>query len=115
VSDPTGPAGGTAEDFPLFAFVEALTALPSLSDTTGRSALVRLLRPAIAARVRHDARARIHLFDLVMTCLEHENGLRELLAAAHFVEGDSFPMRRAVRAAAPLAESRGKIGGDHGG
>jgi hypothetical protein len=114
VSDPTGPRGGAADEVPLFAFVEALTALPSLGDGAGRSALVRLLRPDIGAGVRHDTRARIHLFNLVVTCLEHEDGLGELLAAVHFVEGDSFPMGRVVRAAAPLAEG-GRIGGDRGG
>jgi hypothetical protein len=115
VSDPAGAPGDAGEGVRLFAFVAALTALPSLGDEAGRSALVRLLRPAIAAAVRHDARARIHLFSLVVTCLDHEDGLPELLAAVRFVEGDSFPMHRAIRAAAPLVACQGRIGGDRDG
>ncbi|GAA2088275.1 effector-associated domain 2-containing protein [Actinomadura alba] len=107
----TGRAGGT----PLFAFVNALTSLPSLADDAGRSTLVSLLPSALAAGAQHDPRPRIHLFNLVLACLDHEHGLADLLTALHHMEGDSLPMRRALEAAEGLAGRPRESRHDHGG
>ena len=122
MSDPTvpsargdGPATGPPAGEVLFVLVEALTELPSLRDESGRSTLIRLLRPAISAGVHHDSRARIFLFNLVVTCLEHQDGLSEMLAAVHFIEGSSRPMQRVLRTAAALPDGRARIGEDNGG
>jgi hypothetical protein len=94
----TGHAGGTS----LFAFVNALTSLPSLTEDAGRSTLVSLLPSTLAASAQYDPRPRIHLFKLVLACLDHEYGLADLLTALRHMEGDSLPMRRALEAAADL-------------
>ncbi|MBC6459877.1 effector-associated domain 2-containing protein [Actinomadura sp. HBU206391] len=120
--DQSGPAGGgvargpsAAGGEPLFAFVNTLTSLPSLTDDSGRATLVSLLPPALAASAQHDPRPRIHLFNLVLACLDHEGGLADLLAALSHMEGDSLPMRRALRAAAELTGRPAEAWNDHGG
>jgi hypothetical protein len=122
VIDLSGPAGGgaaaggaAAGGAPLFALVEALTSLPSLIDDGGRSALVGLLPTALAAGAQHDPRPRIHLFNLVLACLDHEGGLADLLTALRLMEGDSLPMRQALRAAADLTGHPCEAQDDHGG
>lgn len=132
MSDPTGPpvggrataGGGPGEpgesrmpgrDVQLFAFVNAVADLPSLSDDAGRSTLLRLLSPPIAASVAYNPRPRMHLFNLVLTCLDCEDGLQQMLEALAGLEGGSLPMRRVLRAATALAAVRGEQGRGHGG
>jgi hypothetical protein len=122
VIEPTGPAGGGAANrpaaaggAPLFAFVNALTTLPSLVDDGGRSTLVGLLPSVLATSAKHDLRPRIHLFNLVLACLDHEGGLADLLTALRHMEGDSLPMRRVLRAATDLTGHPGEAQDDHGG
>ncbi len=80
----------------VFALVDALAELPSMLSEAGRTALIRQLRPGIAAMARQDPRPRLYLLSLVQTCLEHEGGLVEMLTALRFIEGDSVPMRRVL-------------------
>ncbi|HEV7936273.1 MAG TPA: hypothetical protein VGP70_28675 [Actinomadura sp.] len=123
VGEPTGPSGvgcaspgeGSGSDVPVFAFVKALAALPSLSGDAGRSDLTALLPASISAHIRHDPRPLIHLFNLVLACRDHKDGLPALLTALRLMEGDSLLMRHVVWVAADLAGHEWEIEEGHGG
>jgi hypothetical protein len=95
--------GGAA----IFRFADALAALPSLRGGADRSVFTRLLPPEIALTVRHDPRARVYAFNLLMVCLDREGGLPELLACLRFLEGDSLAMRRVAELAPALRREPG--------
>jgi hypothetical protein len=95
-----GPADTpTGKD--VLALTSALEAVPALADEGGRISVIGQLRADISATVRHDARARLHLLNLVRTCDDHAGGVQELIDVLTFVEGDSLPMRRVREIAAP--------------
>ncbi|MCO5988912.1 hypothetical protein NE235_22665 [Actinoallomurus spadix] len=98
---PVGGAVAPAGEGDVLALVRALEAVPSLADDAGRTSVIGQLRRDIAATVRYDARARLHLLGLVRTCDDHPGGVRELIEVLTFVEGDSLPMRRVREIAAP--------------
>lgn len=91
----------------VLALARALEAVPSLADEGGRAAVVRELRPDIAATVRYDPRTRLHLLNLARTCDDHPGGVRELVGVLTFTEGDSLPMRRLREIAAPWTGDAG--------
>jgi hypothetical protein len=105
---------GSPSGVPVFALVKALAALPSLSGDAGRSDLTALLPASISARIRHDPRPLIHLFNLVLACRDQEDGLPALLTALRLLEGDSLPMRDLVWVAADLAGHQSEIEEGHG-
>jgi hypothetical protein len=85
-----------------FDLVEAVAALPSLRGDAGRSVIGRLLPAEIAGTVRHDPRSRLYALNLVHACLDHDNGLGDLLAALQMLEGESAGMTRVIELAAAL-------------
>lgn len=98
---PAGVVAAPVGEGDVLALVRALEAVPSLADDAGRTSVIGQLRRDIAATVRYDARARLHLLGLVRTCDDHPGGVRELIEVLTFVEGDSLPMRRVREIAAP--------------
>ena len=74
--------------------VDALLEVESIRDDTARSTVLALLPVRIASSVPHHPRARLHVIGLVRTCLDHENGLLELVTVLREVEGDSLAIRR---------------------
>jgi hypothetical protein len=77
------------------ALFHALMALPSMQREESRRLVLDLLPPAITAAVPHHPNGALHVSGLLLTCLEHEDGLNALRHALHLVEGeDSTPMAR---------------------
>ena len=83
---------GPRDDF--VDLVDALLEVESIRDDLARSAVLALLPIHIAGSVPHHPRARLHVIGLVRTCLDHENGLHDLVAVLREIEGDSLPIRR---------------------
>lgn len=74
--------------------VDELLAVPTLRTEDGRRTLLELLRPEIANAVPYNPRPRLHVVNLVRTCLDYERGVAELLDILRQLEGDSLPVRR---------------------
>lgn len=88
------PAQAPAPDRMLFSVLDELLAIPTLRTESGRQALLEMLRPEIANSVPYNARGRIHVVNLIRTCMDYERGLNELLDILRELEGDSLPVRR---------------------
>lgn len=93
---PSGDALGT--------LVDALLAVPSVRDETGRRLVLSMMRPEIAQAVPHHQRARLHVIELVRTCLDYDGGLDDLLRVLRELEGESIPVHRSEEAARALVE-----------
>lgn len=91
-------------DDPLGALVDALLAVPSISDEPGRRLVLSRMRREIAHAVPHHQEARRHVIQLVLTCRNYDNGLGDLLRVLRELEGDSIPVRRSAEAMRALAE-----------
>lgn len=78
----------------LSSVVDELLAVPTLRTEDGRRTLLELLRPEIANAVPYNPRPRLHVVNLVRTCLDYERGVPELLEILRELEGDSLPVRR---------------------
>lgn len=77
------------------ALFHALMAVPSLRREESRRLVLDLLPPAIAAAVPHHPTTALHVSGLLLTCMEHRDGLNALRHALHAVEGEgSTPMSR---------------------
>ncbi|MEV4316813.1 hypothetical protein [Actinocrispum sp. NPDC049592] len=78
----------------LTTFVDALLAIPTVRQESGRRLLLDHLRPEMANAVPYFPQTRHHVFSLVRTCMNYPGGLDELLAAIRELEGASIPVRR---------------------
>ncbi|WP_246257001.1 effector-associated domain 2-containing protein [Amycolatopsis anabasis] len=78
----------------LFELVDALLAVPVVSDDRSRQQLISLLRPEIAGAVPYDSHGRMHVLSLVRTCERYAGGLAELVTAIRALDGDSLSVRR---------------------
>ncbi|PSL52846.1 hypothetical protein B0I31_111133 [Saccharothrix carnea] len=77
------------------ALFHALMEVPSLQREETRRLVLDLLPPVIAAAVPHHPNGALHVSGLLLTCLEHVDGLNALCHALRVMEGeDSTPMRR---------------------
>jgi hypothetical protein len=86
-----------------YSVVNALDDIPSMHDADTRSTVLGQLRPAIAGAVRYSPQRRIHMVNIVRTCLDYPGGLAELIATITQIEGpESLPLRRLVDAAGRL-------------
>lgn len=94
--EPSGDAFG--------ALVDALLAVPSVRDEAGRRLVLSRMRREIADAVPHHQRARLHVIELVRTCLDYDDGLSDLLRVLQEIEGSSIPVRRSEEAIRSLAE-----------
>jgi hypothetical protein len=97
-SDQSGDAFG--------ALVDALLAVPSVSDEPGRRLLLQRMRREIAQAVPHHQGARLHVIALVRTCLDYDGGLDDLLRVLRELEGDSIRVRRSAEAAQALVDQK---------
>jgi hypothetical protein len=70
------------------ALFHALMAVPSLRREDSRRLVLDLLPPALAAAVPHHPADALHVSGLLLTCLEHEDGLNALRNALRVVEGE---------------------------
>ncbi|MCS7475780.1 hypothetical protein ACFFQW_24740 [Umezawaea endophytica] len=89
---PGGRAAGGRDAFG--ELVDALMEVDSIREDSARSVVLSLLPVRIAGAVPHHPRARLHVIGLLRTCLDHEDGLLELVAVLRELEGDSLAMRR---------------------
>ena len=74
--------------------VQCLLAIPSIADGGRRATVIDQLRVEIKTNVDYDSADRIHVFNIVNTCLKYSNGMQELRDILEFFEGDSVPMQR---------------------
>jgi hypothetical protein len=88
------------------ALVDALLAVPSVSDEPGRRLVLRMMRREIAQAVPHHQGARLHVIALVRTCLDYDDGLDDLLRVLRELEGESIPVRRSAEAARALVDQK---------
>ncbi|MCP4700797.1 MAG: hypothetical protein GY862_28685 [Gammaproteobacteria bacterium] len=73
--------------------VEALTACPCMEDSLSRKAVLQQLEPAIAVGIPDAPQTIIHIFHIVNACLQHADGLKQLIEAVRFFDRDKLPMR----------------------
>lgn len=78
-----------------YALADALEAIPCLFSDLDRAAVISQLRPTIAGAIRYHPQRRIHLVNIIRTCLDYEGGLPELMMTVRDIEGpESIPLRR---------------------
>ena len=83
---------GSAE---FFAVVAALESVPCLRHEDTRSLVFEHLSPGISGSVRRYSAPRMQMVSLLSTCLEYQDGVRELLAVlAMFEQNGSAPLLR---------------------
>ncbi len=80
------------------ALVDALLTVPSVRDEASRKLVLARMRREIADAVPHHQRTRLHVIELVRTCLDYDDGLGDLLRVLRELEGDSIPVRRSEEA-----------------
>jgi RNA polymerase sigma-70 factor (ECF subfamily) len=91
---PLFTAAPTLKQHVLGPLVDALLNVPTIREEEGRRMVLRLLPLDISAAVPHHHLPRQFVLNLVGTCLDYQNGLRDLLRVLRDIEGDSLPMRR---------------------
>ncbi len=90
----TAEAQTRSQQASLATFVDALLAIPTVRQESGRRLLLDHLRPEMANAVPYFPQTRHHVFSLVRTCMNYPGGLDELLSAVRELEGASIPVRR---------------------
>lgn len=85
---------------------KCLLAMPSMADQNSRSTVIDQLRAEIKTKVAKSPIDRMHVFNIVKTCLEYPNGIQELRDVLAFFEGDSIPMQRFKEALTRLLPNR---------
>lgn len=99
--EPSGTTSGNT----FGALVDALLAVPSVRDETSRRLVLSRMRPEIAQAVPHHQRARLHVIELVRTCLDYDGGLDDLVRVLRELEGAaSIPVRRSADAVRALVD-----------
>ncbi|WP_433271659.1 effector-associated domain 2-containing protein [Actinosynnema sp. CS-041913] len=106
---PVAPPAPASPDR-LTVLVEALMEVPSVRDDLGRQTLLELLPRSIGGAVRYQPRTRPHVFELVRTCRDYDDGVTALFTALRQLEGDSGPVRRAEAAAREWTRAEEEIG-----
>jgi effector-associated domain 2 (EAD2)-containing protein len=109
--DRSAAAAMPHDDFDLAtSLVDALLEVPSMADEVSRRAVLDRLPRPIGSAVRYHPRTRLHVFEMVRTCQDYENGIDHLLAALRTLEGDSVPVLRAEAAARKWTNGKGNVG-----
>ncbi|MEV0676146.1 hypothetical protein AB0I60_06430 [Actinosynnema sp. NPDC050436] len=104
-ADPTGQFSAPPQDRgravgdALTALVEALLEVAVIRDDGMRRMVLTLLPPPVGAAVPHHPSVRPHVFELVRTCRDYDDGMNALFRVLRDLEGDSIPLRRAEAAA----------------
>ncbi|WP_246257620.1 effector-associated domain 2-containing protein [Amycolatopsis anabasis] len=96
------PDIGRSRDSPpaseYFRVVDALESVPCVAATESRRALIRLLRPAVSGAIREHPGRRMHVMEMLNTCLDYDGGLAELVGLITRIEGEeSLPVRRLIK------------------
>jgi len=94
----------------LNSLVDALMEVPSMADDVSRRAVLARLPRHIGSAIPYHPRARLHVFEIVRTCQDYENGVTALITALRSLEGDSVPVLRAEVAARKWLDEQGDIG-----
>jgi len=74
--------------------VDALFACPTMSNRHTRDAVVNDLPDDIKRSVQRNSVDLVDAANIVTRCLNHANGIEELIEIVRFYEGDSIPMQR---------------------
>ncbi|WHT22442.1 tetratricopeptide repeat protein [Crossiella sp. CA-258035] len=106
----TGAAVSTVDHYVLAMATDALLAVPLCRFPYSRQRLLDSLDPAISSSVHRDTRARQEVQNILRTCLAHEDGLAQLLAAVRRLEHATLPVRHLTSTLARLFTDRGKPG-----
>jgi hypothetical protein len=102
---PSLSANGRARHFPdaklspaaFTELVNALEAVPCMSNDDTRYLVVSQLNPAISGAIRHYPQRRAHLMGILHTCMNYEHGVPALVELiANLEQDDSLPFRRLV-------------------
>lgn len=72
--------------------VQFLLAIPSMANEASRTTIIDQLPAEIKTNVAYNSVPRLHVFNLIDTCLNYSNGIHELTKRLQFFEGDSIPM-----------------------
>ncbi|MFH0519227.1 trypsin-like peptidase domain-containing protein [Streptomyces sp. M41] len=112
----TAPAGLThlPDDLPLRelnGLVDALTALPTVSDRTSLALVLAGIDPVIAAMSPRSPALRPDVFGIVRTCLRYRGTLDQLLEAIRLLEGGSAGVARLDQEAAELSRRHRRADG----
>ncbi|MGW1953776.1 effector-associated domain 2-containing protein [Streptomyces sp. NPDC001920] len=102
---------GLPDDLPLReinGLVDALTALPTVSDRTSLALVLAGIDPVIAAMSLRSPALRPDVFGIVRTCLRYPGTLDQLLDEIRLLEGNSAGMIRVDQEAAALSRSHGR-------
>ena len=78
------------------ALFHALMALPSMRREETRRLVLDLLPPAITASVPDHSNGAMHVSGLLLTCLDHPDGLDALRRALHVVEGEGSTLMHRI-------------------
>jgi len=95
-------------DAPFFRLADALDALPCMADPSSREIVIGQLPSAIAGAIHRHNQRRMEVMEILRACLDYRDGVRQLLAVAQGLEGDSLPLRRL---SAVVAEVLPQLGG----
>jgi effector-associated domain 2 (EAD2)-containing protein len=73
--------------------VNALMEIPSIYDTDTRNVILNMLPKGIRDSIPRSSLPRVQAYNIVRTCFNYENGLRDLVRVIRSAERDSAPMR----------------------
>lgn len=93
---PPAATAGPSPGFPVDTtdrIVNALLKIPSMYDTDARNVILNMLPAQIRDAIPRSPLPRVQVYNIVRTCPNYENGLRDLVRAIRSVEGDSLSMR----------------------
>jgi hypothetical protein len=92
--------------------VNALLEIPAMYDADARNVILNMLPKGIRDSIPRSSLPRVQVYNIVRTCPNHENGLRDLVRAIRSVEGDSMPMRELDNLIFELGDTPSSRGAD---
>lgn len=125
---PTSPKSGhQSSSSPLVAstappeLVAALEVVPCMGSDDTRALLVSQLRPAISSAIPRFGQRRIHVTNILSTCMKHLDGISDLITAiGNMEQADSLPFRnlldtldRMSRVPRSGADAPSRLASDH--
>jgi len=81
----------------LVRLVDSLLEIPCMSEVGGRRAVVEMLPRGRAVEIASHSSPRLQVQHIVRSCLQHDDGLAELLAVIRLLNGDSAAIHRLNR------------------
>jgi hypothetical protein len=70
---------------------------PSMKDKGPRDAIVKRLKSAISDSISRDTRDGVDVRNIVETCSNYANGIKDLIDAIYYYENDSLPIREVYK------------------